>query len=75
MLKKYIQKCEDTYFILQNKNLCVYEDTFGARHLEMIASLCMMKWKKGSKKYSYFITCKHLFIRNKGFFTVVKNIT
>ena len=27
--QKYLHKCEDTYFILQNKYLGIYEDTFG----------------------------------------------
>ena len=27
--QKYIGKCEDTYFILQNKYLCIYKDSFG----------------------------------------------
>ena len=29
--QKYIPKCEDTFFILQNKYLWIYEDSFGAR--------------------------------------------
>ena len=29
----YLCKCEDTYFILQNKYLCIYEDSFGAEIL------------------------------------------
>ena len=33
--QKYLRKCEDTHFILQNKYLRIYEDNFGA----MIASL------------------------------------
>ena len=28
--QKYIPKCKDTYFILQNKYFCIYEDSFGA---------------------------------------------
>ena len=36
--KNYLCKCEDTYFILQNKYLHIYEDSFGAKILrEMIA--------------------------------------
>ena len=31
--QKYIGKCEDTYFILQNKYLCIYKDSFGAKIL------------------------------------------
>ena len=38
---KYLYNGKDTYFILQNKNLCIYEDSFGVvleqRYLEMIA--------------------------------------
>ena len=29
--QKYLCKCERTYFILQNKHLCIYEDSFGAK--------------------------------------------
>ena len=29
--QKYLHKCKDTYFILQNKYLCIYEDSFGAK--------------------------------------------
>ena len=31
--RKYFHKCEDTYFILQNKYLCIYKDSFGAKIL------------------------------------------
>ena len=31
--QKYLRKCKDTYFILQNKYLHIYEDTFGAKIL------------------------------------------
>ena len=30
---KYLRKCEDTYFILQKKYLCIYEDSFGVKIL------------------------------------------
>ena len=30
---KYLYNCKDTYFILQNKNLYIYEDSFGAKIL------------------------------------------
>ena len=30
---KYLCECEDTYFILQNKYLRIYEDSFGAKIL------------------------------------------
>ena len=33
MLQKYVRKCKDIYFILQNKYLCIYEDTFGVKIL------------------------------------------
>ena len=29
--QKYLRKCEDTYLILQNKYLHIYEDSFGAK--------------------------------------------
>ena len=29
--QKYLRKCKDTYFILQNKFLRIYEDIFGAK--------------------------------------------
>ena len=32
--KNYLCKCEDTYFILQNKYLGIYEYSFGAKILE-----------------------------------------
>ena len=31
--QKYLHKCKDTYFILQNKYLRIYEDTFGTKIL------------------------------------------
>ena len=32
--QNYMHKCEDTYYILQNKPLvCIYEDSFGAKIL------------------------------------------
>ena len=32
--EKYLRRCEDTYFItLQNKYLCIYKDSFGAKIL------------------------------------------
>ena len=30
---KHLHKCKNTYFILQNKYLCIYEDSFGAKIL------------------------------------------
>ena len=31
--QKYPRICEDTYFILQNNYLCIYENSFGAKIL------------------------------------------
>ena len=31
--QKYLHKCKDTYFILQNKYLCIYEFSFAAKIL------------------------------------------
>ena len=31
--QKYLPKCKDTYFILQNKYLHIYEDNFGSKIL------------------------------------------
>ena len=31
--QKYLRKCEDNYFIFQNKYLCIYEYSFGAKLL------------------------------------------
>ena len=31
--QKYLHKCKDTYFILQNKYLGIYEDSFGTKIL------------------------------------------
>ena len=31
--QKYLHKLKDTYFILQHKYLCIYEDSFGAKIL------------------------------------------
>ena len=39
--QKYLHKCKDTYFILQNKNLCIYEDSFGAKILRDDCTLCL----------------------------------
>ena len=30
--QKYLRKYEDTYFILKNKHLCIYKDSFGAKN-------------------------------------------
>ena len=27
----FLRKCEDAYFILQNKYVCIHEDSFGAK--------------------------------------------
>ena len=32
--QKYLCKCEDTYFILQNKYLCIHKDSFGVKILK-----------------------------------------
>ena len=37
--QKYLYKCEDTYFILQNKYLSIYKDSFGAKILSDDCSL------------------------------------
>ena len=31
--QKYLHKCKDTYFILQNMYLCIYDNSFGAKTL------------------------------------------
>ena len=31
LVRKYLRKYENTYFILQNKYLCINEDSFGAK--------------------------------------------
>ena len=31
--QRYLYKCKNTYIILQNKYLCIYEDSFGAKIL------------------------------------------
>ena len=33
LTQKYLCKCEDTYFILQNKYLCIHKDSFGGKIL------------------------------------------
>ena len=33
VLQDYLHKCEDNYFILQNKYLRIYEDSFGVKIL------------------------------------------
>ena len=47
---KYPCKCEDIYFILQNKYLCIYEDSFGAMILRDDCALRNMKMKKSFSK-------------------------
>ena len=32
--QRYLCKCKKTYIILQNKYLCIYEDSFGAKILK-----------------------------------------
>ena len=48
--QKYHCKCENTYFILQNKYLCIYDDSFGAMILRDDCALRNMKMKKSFSK-------------------------
>ena len=41
---KYLCKCEDTYFIVQNKYLCIYEDSFGAKILTNDCNVPLIFW-------------------------------
>ena len=44
--QKYLHKCKDTYFILQNKYLCIYEDSFGLKILrDDCASNLVKMWE------------------------------
>ena len=35
-VQKYLHRCKDTYFILQNKYLCIYKDSFGAKMKKLV---------------------------------------
>ena len=39
--QRYLCKCKNTYIILQNKYLCIYEDSFGAKILRDNRTLYM----------------------------------
>ena len=39
--QRYLCKCKNTYIILQNKYLCIYEDSFGAKILRDNCTLYM----------------------------------
>ena len=43
--QKYLRKCEDTYFILQNKYLPIYEDSFGVKILLLRDDCALSKYK------------------------------
>ena len=48
--QKYLSKCEDTYFILQNKYLCIYEDSFGVK---LLRDDCAARVKPPLRKVIY----------------------
>ena len=41
---KYLRKCEDNYFILQNKHLRFYKDSFGVKILRGDCALISLIW-------------------------------
>ena len=41
--QKYLRKCKDTYFILQNMYLSIYEDSFGAKILRDDCALRLIR--------------------------------
>ena len=48
----YLHKCEDTYYILQNKPLRIYEDSFGAKILrDNCTHRRAKKYIKGKKRF------------------------
>ena len=49
--QKYLRKCKDTYFILQNKYLSIYEDSFGAK---ILRDECALRLIRGT---SYVFLC------------------
>ena len=40
--QKYLPKCKDIYFILQNKHLHIYEDSFGAKIIKDDCALSVL---------------------------------
>ena len=46
---KYLRKWEDTYFILQNKYLCIYNDSFGAKILRDECALHLIYQTKNNQ--------------------------
>ena len=35
-IQKYLYECKITYFILENKYLCIYKDSFGAKMKKLV---------------------------------------
>ena len=49
--QKYLYKCKDTYFILQNKYLYIYEDSFRAK---ILGDACTPKTFHGRLNFDLF---------------------
>ena len=72
LTQKYLRKWRDAYFILQNKYLCIYEDSFGAKILRNDCTLNLFFFHSISSTIS-LLPCVHLLIYS-GFFPVLKLI-
>ena len=61
-IQNYLRKREDTYSILQNKYLCIYEDSFGLKILRDDCArkvyLCNSQKKIASELFSSKFQCK-----------------
>ena len=51
--QKYLHKCENTYFILQNNYHCIFENSFGAKIVRQMIAPQVYKFAKRKKKTIY----------------------
>ena len=73
--QKYLRKCEDIYFILQNKCLCIYEDSFGAMIIKDDCALRNMKMKKSFSKGPDAMSVSLSCLQSKLYFHLIRIMT
>jgi hypothetical protein len=73
--QKYLCKCENTYFILQNKYLCIYEDSFGAMIIKDDCALRNMKMKKSFSKGPDAMSVSLSCLQSKLYFHLIRIMT
>ena len=62
-----------TYFILQNKYLCIYEDSFGAMIIKDDCALRNMKMKKSFSKGPDAMSVSLSCLQSKLYFHLIEN--